>query len=109
MKINEVDIPAPIVLKFVEMAYQVKEIGYKKYSAWTIINIIRWHEEIDKGNRNFKCSNNWMAHLARWTMEKYPDLDGMFNIRPMKGEREVDHEPLPNTSHFQQTEGERTC
>ena len=87
--INGVEIPEKVVKLFIEYAFMVKNAGHSKYSAWAIINQIRWHEQIDQGNRLFKCSNHWMAPLARWAMNEYDELDGFFRIRPTNEEKNM--------------------
>lgn len=42
---------------------------------------MRWHQHIERGNREFVCNNNWTAPLARWFMAKHPKHDGFFETR----------------------------
>ena len=75
------DIPPSIRDKFEELALQVIDVGFAKYSARTIIHRIRWHFSIERGNREFRCNNNWTLELARWFHDKYPQHDSFFELR----------------------------
>ena len=77
----EQDIPAVVRDKFESLALQVINLGYLKYSARTIIHRIRWHQQIERGNREFKCNNNWTPELARWFHNKHPQHNGFFETR----------------------------
>ena len=75
------DVPPDVASKFIEYARKVKGRGLGTYSAKAIIEIIRWHMEVEQGVRAFKINNNWAPKLARWAMHADPQLRGMFNLR----------------------------
>ncbi len=52
-----------------------------KYSAWLIINIIRWETPFGSSTDQFKISNNFISLYARKLMREYPRFRGYFNIR----------------------------
>jgi len=73
-------VPEEVVQLFEDLALQAARM-FDRYSARAILHRIRWHYHIEKGNREFKCNNNWTPDMARWFMRKHPDLDGFFVIR----------------------------
>jgi hypothetical protein len=81
-------IPAPICDKFERLALDVASMGYKRYSADSVLHRLRWHYHIEKGDRGFKCNNNWTAPLARWFLKRHPELPKFFELRERTGPAE---------------------
>lgn len=75
------DVPDDVVVLFEAFTKTVIASGMERYSARAVIHRIRWHHHIEKGDREFKCNNNWTPALARWFMQKYPQHDGFFETR----------------------------
>lgn len=73
-------IPCHVVTLFKQFAFQVIHQGYERYSADAILHRIRWHMNIERGDREFKCNNNWTAVLSRWFMREY-SRPGFFQVR----------------------------
>lgn len=83
------EIPADVREMFERLAAEVRNRGFKRYSADAILHRIRWHMHIEKGNREFKCNDHWTAPLARWWLARHPEADGFFETRASpQGERE---------------------
>jgi hypothetical protein len=78
-------VPVKVAEMFEDLAWKVWEIGFDKYSARAILQRIRWHYQVDRGLREFKCNNNWTPGMARVFMKKYPTMRGFFEIRNRKG------------------------
>ena len=75
-------IPGEVCLLFHKFAAEIKHQGFRKYSADAILHRIRWHMQIDRGEREFVCNNNWTPILARWLMANYPaEFAGFFETR----------------------------
>jgi hypothetical protein len=74
-------VPVDVCLLFEKLALEVRALGFERYSARAIIHRIRWHEQIDKGNREFKCNNNWTPSMARWVIAKHPNMTEFFELR----------------------------
>ncbi|HEX6825415.1 MAG TPA: hypothetical protein VF077_03780 [Nitrospiraceae bacterium] len=74
-------VPPEVVDLFVRLSFAIRQAGHPHYSARAILHRIRWHFEIDRGRRGFKCNNNWTPGLSRWLMEEYPEMDGFFLVR----------------------------
>jgi hypothetical protein len=36
---------------------------------------------IERGNRAFRCNNNWTSLLARWWLARHPEFVGFFETR----------------------------
>lgn len=75
------DIPIEVCDKFVSLALDVKAAHFRRYSADAILHRIRWHMQIEQRRTKFKCNNNWTSVLARWAMQKEPELKGFFHTR----------------------------
>ena len=67
---------------FINYAHKMKAI-HKKYSAWTIINVIRWETDL-KGGPVFKINNDFIALYARLLIYYDSDFEGFFELRSMK-------------------------
>lgn len=68
---------------FLQYARQVKDAGKKKYSAWTIIQVIRWNFDL-RGHDFFKINNDHIALYARMSEHFDKSLEGFFEKREMK-------------------------
>lgn len=75
-------IPNEVCDLFEKFAFEAKRSGMTRFSSDAILHRIRWYVNIEKGNRDFKCNNNWTATLSRWLMMKYPiEMNGFFETR----------------------------
>ena len=68
---------------FVHFSVKTKAKGFKKYGAFGIINLIRWHTGID-GGEDFKVNNNYAPDYARKMEAKHPEFKGFFRLRVLK-------------------------
>lgn len=75
------EVPGDICDMFEDLALEVAGRGFKRYSADSILHRLRWHFHIEKGDRGFKCNNNWTAPLARWFLERHPEHKHLFELR----------------------------
>lgn len=73
-----------VYLEFGTLAQQMRDTGKTKYSAWSIINIIRWNKDLLTVNDVFEINNDFIALYARLFMDENPDFENFFNIRKMK-------------------------
>lgn len=76
-----VGIPQDMALLFERLALDVAGRGFKKYSSNAVIHRLRWHEQIDKGNREFKLNDHWSPVLSRWFLIRHPELPKFFETR----------------------------
>jgi len=85
------EVPAEVCSLFERLALQIRNQGFKHYSARAILHRIRWHYHIEKGMRDFKCNNNWTPGLARWCMALHPgELEDFFELRASPHQEEED-------------------
>lgn len=81
MSLYPPNIPVDVCQKFEELAFAARSSGYDRYSARTILERIRWHYNVDRGLREFKCNDHWSPFLARWFLKNHPELYGFFELR----------------------------
>ena len=65
------EVPAQAVTAFETLALKLKNSGHAKYSARTILHVMRWHRDIAKDGREYKINDHWSAPLSRWFMAKH--------------------------------------
>jgi hypothetical protein len=87
-------IPHDVCELFEQLALQIRGQGFARYSARAILHRIRWHYHIERGMREFKCNNNWTPTMARWCLNRNPQLEGFFELRssPHAADEEEDEE-----------------
>lgn len=78
-------IPSRVLDLFDKLTDEVRRTGMRRYSADAILHRIRWHFQVERGERDFKCNNNWTAALARWYLYRHPDAAGFFQLRSSPG------------------------
>lgn len=74
-------VPADIVTLFEKLALDVAGRGFRRYSSRAVFHRLRWHHQIEKGQREFALNNLWSAGLARWFMNRHPELPAFFETR----------------------------
>jgi len=75
----------PIVFhRFKELTLRMTKTGRARYSAWCIINKIRWDMDIEVVTDDFKISNDFIGLYARLLIYHQPNLINFFEIKPMK-------------------------
>lgn len=74
-------VPVDVCALFEELALQVAEAGHAKYSARAVLYRIRWHHQIERKDRAFKCNDHWTPALARWFLKKHPEFPDFFELR----------------------------
>jgi len=65
----------------VYLSRDVAKRGYSRYSMKAVFERARWHQIIEKGNREFTLNNDFTATYARLIMSQEPDLEGFFETR----------------------------
>jgi len=82
----------PIFQAFCTEAIKISDIGYKHYSARTIIHFLRHHSALKEKNSEFKINNNHSPYLARLFDLVYPNRAGLFEYRiTFKAEKDSAH------------------
>lgn len=74
-------IPREVCEMFDRLALDLSGRGFSHYSSDAILHLIRWHHQVERGNRTFKANDHWTAKLSRWFVDIHPELDGFFEMR----------------------------
>lgn len=68
--------------KFVALARQAKDAGYSKWSARSIVHVMRWQTAIVERSRSgLKINDHASPGLARLAMGMEEDLSDFFEVR----------------------------
>lgn len=68
----------------VKYCWQAKNAGFKRYSMQTIIEVIRWYQDVkDRSGSGWKMDNSLVSRYAREVMT-IPGLGGFFHTRGLK-------------------------
>ena len=74
---------------YAKYARDLKASGKKHFGIKAIAERVRWYMTVERAgtaDENFKVNNNFTSCYARFLMLKYPELDGMFELRTSHGE-----------------------
>lgn len=75
----------PIVYrKFKKYASQLYRNGRRRYSAWAIVNAIRWEHDFTTRGSKFKVNNDFIALLARKLVRENKTFKGFFLTKPLR-------------------------
>lgn len=66
------EIPQDVCRLFERFAFDVIGRGFDHYSSDAILHRLRWHAQIEQGDREFKVNDHYSAPLARWFMRRNP-------------------------------------
>lgn len=69
---------------FKNLAMKAKASGRERYSADVIINVLRWHCDMQTTGKEFKISNNFRSMYARLLALEHPDFEDFFEFKGMK-------------------------
>lgn len=62
-------------------AKQAVKAGRVRFSAWMIVNRIRWYTTIETHGEPYKISNDFIACFARLFVYLYPTAEHLFQIK----------------------------
>lgn len=74
--------------QFERFALEVARTGRKRYSAWAVIQRVRWHTTIETTGSDFKISNDYIAFYARFFNARHPEHAGLFVTKAFKEEKQ---------------------
>ena len=74
-------IPHDVAQLFERLTLLIHSRGFQHYSARAVLHQIRWEYQVERGDRGFKCNNNWTPILSRWVMNRHHKLRGFFFTR----------------------------
>lgn len=65
-----------------ERALGLRRMGHKRYSIKTLLEVERWHTDMQTApDAKYKLNNNHAPFYARLLMEREPELAGLFETR----------------------------
>lgn len=73
-----------VYAEFKANALEMAKTGRKKYSAWTIVNKIRWDHDVKTTGDVFAINNDFIALYARLLIHHHPEFKDFFELRTMK-------------------------
>lgn len=74
----------PAVRRFIELSLSKKRDGHKRYSADSVMHVLRWETNVRGDDGGFKWNNDYTSRLARMAMDLEPALRGFFQLRSLK-------------------------
>jgi hypothetical protein len=77
-------IPVEVCELFEKLALDVRCRGWEHYSSDALLHRIRWEMQIERGNREYKINDHFSSILARWFLDRHPDMDGFFELRALR-------------------------
>lgn len=75
-----------IVNGFFREAHKVRDASRQHYSARTIIEYLRHYSTLEDSGTLFKINDHLVPKLARASMELFPFLNNLFELRSAKSE-----------------------
>ena len=77
---------APLLMPdLAKLALDLRGQGHKRWSIDALFHVLRWQRATVIRNHNgLKLNNNHTALAARELMERYPQLNGFFQLRERK-------------------------
>jgi len=73
---------------FEQQALNAIKKGRTKLSAKLIINWIRWNQFLESSDENWKINDAFQALYAREFIKKYPEHNGIFEMRKLRNEED---------------------
>jgi hypothetical protein len=73
-----------VYITLVELARYAKERGQDRWSIDALFQKIRWEQTIERGEDSFMLNDHYRSYYARKIMQECPDLEGFFEIRPLR-------------------------
>jgi len=85
---------------FCKYALQMAGSGRSRYGAKGVMERIRWDQAIQYPGDDFKISNSFISMYARVAMVHYPQLDGLFQTKKVRGVKRVIKEEMKDESYY---------
>ncbi len=70
-----------VYAEFKKLALQMRSSGRTKYSAETIVNVIRWHRDIQTAGDVFEINNDFRSIYVRLLIYHHPEFLNFFELR----------------------------
>lgn len=69
---------------FRQFAFDAIYNGIRRFSAYAIMQRIRWEIEVNTHGSSYKINNNHIAFYARMFMRDYPEHSDFFQLRVLR-------------------------
>lgn len=69
---------------FKRLSLELWGLGIRRYGVGAIFERMRWHEVVERGNRDYKLNNDWRAPMVRALILDEPRFAGFFETRKSK-------------------------
>jgi hypothetical protein len=70
--------------EFKRLAFEMKGNGRTRYSAETIINVIRWHRDLHTRGDVFEINNDFKSIYVRLLIHRHPEFRDFFELRQVR-------------------------
>lgn len=70
--------------EFKRLAEQTKQSGRTKYSARTLMEVLRWNRDVTTAKHSFKINNDFIPLYIRMLVVEYPEFCDFFNMREVR-------------------------
>lgn len=93
-----------VFAEFETYARRIAATGRQRYSAWVIIQVIRWDYDIRTTGEVFQINNDFIALYARLLITRVPWFASFLELRKMKStrklsEEDADRQNVPQTPY----------
>ena len=73
-----------IYQQFKKLAYEMLSTGRKRYSARTIIEVMRWHYDLNTRGDTFEINDNFTPIYVRLLIYHHPEFNDFFELRTVR-------------------------
>jgi hypothetical protein len=73
-----------IYRRFKQLAFQMLNTGRKRYSARTIIEVMRWHYDLSTTGDVFEINGDFVPIYARLLIDEHPEFFEFFELRTIR-------------------------
>jgi hypothetical protein len=70
--------------QFKALAYKMRATGRERYSARTIIEVMRWHYDLRTKGDVFEVNDNFTPIYVRMLIHDHPEFTGFFELRTVR-------------------------
>jgi len=67
--------------EFKRLAYKMKATGRQRYSARTIMEVLRWHYDLKTTGDVFELNDNFTPIYVRLLLQQHPEFINFFELR----------------------------
>jgi hypothetical protein len=73
-----------IYQQFKQLAYKMLATGRKRYSARTIMEVMRWHYDLKTTGDVFEVNDNFTPIYVRLLIHNHPEFSEFFELRAVR-------------------------